>query len=406
MKPMPDPGLVPARGAFGPFGGMYVPEILVPALERLDAAFRDAQADPAFRAELADLLRDYAGRETPLYRCRNFAAGAGAAIYLKREDLVHGGAHKTNQVLGQALLARRMGKTRLIAETGAGQHGVASALAGALFGLPTRIYMGAKDVARQAPNVQRMRLMGAEVVAVDTGSASLKDAINEALRDWSASYADTHYLLGTVAGPHPYPTLVREFQRVIGAEARRQMLERTGRLPDVAIACVGGGSNAIGLFADFLGDADVQLVGVEPAGRGLHTHEHGATVQQGRPGILHGAHTLVLQDDDGQVRESHSISAGLDYPAVGPEHAWLHAQGRVEYVGVTDAEALAAFAELARCEGILPALESAHALAHARKRARAAREQASGRETLILVNLSGRGDKDLAQVLAHAGDAP
>jgi len=405
MNAMPDVDYRPARGAFGPFGGMYVPEILVPALEQLDAAFAAAQADPAFRAELADLLRDYAGRETPLYRCRHFAAGEGAAIFLKREDLVHGGAHKTNQVLGQALLARRMGKTRLIAETGAGQHGVATALAGALFGLPTRIYMGAKDVARQEPNVQRMRLMGAQVVAVDTGSASLKDAINEALRDWSASHADTHYLLGTVAGPHPYPTMVREFQRVIGAEARRQMLERAGRLPDVAIACVGGGSNAIGLFADFVEDGSVKLVGVEPAGRGLHTQAHGATVQKGRPGILHGARTLVLQDDAGQIRESHSISAGLDYPAVGPEHAWLAAQGRVEYVGVTDDEALAAFAELARCEGILPALESAHALAHAKKLAHAAHAQPADRETLILVNLSGRGDKDLAHVMAHSGAA-
>jgi tryptophan synthase beta chain len=400
MKPAADDGLIPARGAFGPFGGQYVPEILVPALDQLDAAFETARGDAAFQGELADLLRDYAGRPTPLYRCRRFGAGLSGTILLKREDLLHGGAHKTNQVLGQALLARRMGKTRLIAETGAGQHGVATALAGALFGFATRIYMGTKDLARQAPNVSRMRLLGAEVVPVDAGSASLKDAINEALRDWSASCATTHYLLGTVAGPHPFPTLVREFQRVIGCEARAQMLAQCGCLPDIAVACVGGGSNAIGLFADFLDDP-VRLVGVEAAGRGLHTGAHGATLHQGAPGIVHGCRTQVLQDEDGQIRESHSISAGLDYPAVGPEHAWLHQGGRVEYVGVTDVQALAAFRDLARAEGIIPALESAHALAHA---LRLAAEVPPG--TRILVNLSGRGDKDLAQVAAATEAAP
>ena len=390
---------VPARGAFGEFGGMYVPELLVPALEQLDAAFRWALTDPAFHRELRGLLRDYAGRETPLYRCRNFAADTPAAVYLKREDLLHGGAHKTNQVLGQALLARRMGKRRLIAETGAGQHGVATALAGALFGFETRVYMGAKDLERQAQNVFRMRLMGAEVVPVETGGRGLKDAIGEARRDWAASYDTTHYLLGTVAGPHPFPTIVREFQRVIGREAKRQMVEQTGRLPDAVIAAVGGGSNAIGIFADFL-DEPVRLIGVEAAGRGLHTGLHGATLQKGRPGILHGCRTMVLQDADGQIAESHSIAAGLDYPGVGPEHARLQATGRAEYVGITDAEALAAFHALARCEGILPALESAHAVAHAGKLAASA---TAG--TILLVNLSGRGDKDLAQVMAAAESA-
>jgi tryptophan synthase beta chain len=389
----------PACGAFGEFGGMYVPELLVPALEQLDAAFRWAQTDPAFHRELRGLLRDYAGRETPLYRCRNFAADTPAAIYLKREDLLHGGAHKTNQVLGQALLARRMGKRRLIAETGAGQHGVATALAGALFGFETRVYMGAKDVERQEANVFRMRLMGAEVVPVETGGRGLKDAIGEALRDWAGSYSTTHYLLGTVAGPHPFPTIVREFQRVIGREAKRQMVEQAGRLPDAVIAAVGGGSNAIGIFADFI-DEPVRLIGVEAAGRGLDTGLHGATLQRGRPGILHGARTMVLQDAHGQVAESHSIAAGLDYPGVGPEHACLQATGRAEYVGITDVEALAAFHALARCEGILPALESAHAVAYAGK---LAAESAAG--TILLVNLSGRGDKDLAQVMAAAGPA-
>jgi tryptophan synthase beta chain len=379
-------------GRFGTFGGAYVPEILVPAIEQLEAAFLDSAEDPGFRAELDALLAKYAGRPTPLTRCRNLGSER-ARIYLKREDLLHGGAHKTNQVLGQALLARRMGKTRLIAETGAGQHGVATALAGALFGLETRIYMGAHDVERQKLNVFRMELMGAEVVPVESGARTLKDAINEALRDWAASFGDTHYLLGTVAGPHPFPLMVREFQRVIGKEARAQVLEEEGRLPDACIAAVGGGSNAIGLFADFVADEDVRLVGVEAAGRGLDGNEHGATLLRGRPGILHGAETYVLQDEDGQIDESWSVSAGLDYPAVGPEHAHLKDSGRAEYVGVTDREALAAFALLARSEGIICAFESAHALAQALKMAEAAAEE----EVVLVVNLSGRGDKDMEQ---------
>ena len=392
-------GFVPVRGAFGQFGGMYVPELLVPALDQLETAFEAAQRDPHFQEELAGLLRDYAGRETPLYRCRNFGRGS-TAIYLKREDLLHGGAHKTNQVLGQALLARRMGKTRLIAETGAGQHGVATAMAGALMGMSTRIYMGAQDVARQEPNVNRMRLMGAEVVPVHGGSQSLKDAINEALRDWAASFPTTHYLLGTVAGPHPFPTIVRQFQRVIGDEARRQMLSQAGQLPDVVIACVGGGSNAIGIFTAFLDDRPVRLVGVEAGGKGLDSGAHGATLQRGRPGILHGCRSYVLQDQHGQIQESHSISAGLDYPGVGPEHAWLKSTGRTQYVAVTDVEALDAYRGLSRDEGIIPALESAHALAYALVLAK----QSPG-GTVLLVNLSGRGDKDLAHVMAQ-GAAP
>lgn len=376
-------------GRFGRFGGCYVPEILVPALEQLEAAFLNAQDDPAFAAELGQLLANYAGRPTPLTQCRNLPSN----IYLKREDLLHGGAHKTNQVLGQGLLAKRMGKTRLIAETGAGQHGVATAIVGALFGFETVIYMGAEDVARQQLNVFRMQLMGAKVVAVDSGDRTLKDAINEALRDWSATFADTHYLLGTAAGPHPFPTMVREFQRIIGKEARAQMIEQVGRLPDVAVACVGGGSNAIGLFADFLDDP-VRLVGVEPAGKGLDGSEHGATLLRGTHGILHGAETLILQDDDGQIADTWSVSAGLDYPAVGPQHAHLKDSGRAEYVGVTDAEALAAFTALAKSEGILCAFESAHALAYALKLAEA--EPQSG----ILVGLSGRGDKDVSQAQA------
>ena len=378
-------------GRFGSYGGAYVPEILVPALEQLEAAFLDAQADSAFNVELDSLLKHYAGRETPLTLCRNLG-NERVKIYLKREDLLHGGAHKTNQVLAQGLLARRMGKTRLIAETGAGQHGVATALAGALFKLPTMIYMGADDVERQALNVFRMRLMGAEVIPVTSGSRTLKDAVNEALRDWSASYADTHYLLGTVAGPHPFPLMVREFQRVIGREARAQMLEREGRLPDAVLACVGGGSNAIGIFSDFLPDESVQIIGVEPAGRGLSGDEHGASILKGRRGILHGAETYLLQDEDGQIADTWSISAGLDYPAVGPEHAFLKDSGRATYVGVEDQHALAAFSALARAEGIVPAFESAHALAHALTLAETASD-----DTILLVNISGRGDKDMAQ---------
>ena len=374
-------------GRFGRFGGCYVPEILVPALEQLEAAFLDAQDDPAFGTELGGLLANYAGRPTPLTRCRNLPGN----IFLKREDLLHGGAHKTNQVLGQGLLAKRMGKTRLIAETGAGQHGVATAIVGALLGFETLIYMGAKDVERQKLNVFRIQLMGAEVVPVEGGGQTLKDAINEALRDWSASFETTHYLLGTAAGPHPFPTMVREFQRVIGREARAQLIEQLGRLPDAVVACVGGGSNAIGLFADFIGDEGVRLVGVEAAGRGLDGSEHGATLLRGRRGILHGAETYVLQDGEGQILDTWSVSAGLDYPAVGPEHAHLKESGRAHYVGASDAEALSAFKALANREGILCAFESAHALAHALKLA------SEEPDSIVLVGLSGRGDKDVAQ---------
>lgn len=381
-------------GRFGRFGGAYVPEILVPALEQLEAAFLEAEEDAGFQAELDHLLRTYAGRPTPLTRCRNLGGNSPARIYLKREDLLHGGAHKTNQVLGQALLAKKMGKRRLIAETGAGQHGVATALAGALFGLDTEIYMGADDVARQQLNVFRMELMGARVNPVTGGGRTLKDAVNEALRDWTASFPDTHYLLGTAAGPHPFPTMVRQFQRVIGKEARAQVLEVEGRLPHVVTACVGGGSNAIGMFADFTGDEGVRLVGCEAAGKGLDGHEHGATILRGTPGILHGTETLLLQDRDGQVADTWSVSAGLDYPGVGPEHAWLKESGRADYVGVTDAEALAAFQALARSEGIIPAFESAHAIAFALKLAAEAQD-----EIIIVVNLSGRGDKDMASAV-------
>ena len=385
-------------GRFGRFGGSYVPEILVPALEQLEAAFLDAKTDAGFQRELDDLLRHYAGRPTPLYRCRNLSEGP-VSIYLKREDLLHGGAHKTNQALAQGLLARRMGKRRLIAETGAGQHGVATALTGAVLGLATRVYMGALDMERQRQNVFRMRLMGAEVVPVTTGSQTLKDAINEALRDWSASYEDTHYLLGTVAGPHPFPTMVRDYQRIIGDEAREQILLACGTLPDVVVASVGGGSNAMGIFTAFLEDRGVRLLGVEAAGEGLETGRHCATLTTGRPGVLHGAFSVTLQDDEGQIGESHSISAGLDYPGVGPEHAWLKETGRADYTTCTDREALAAFGALARAEGIIPALESAHALAAALREAAAS----SGPRT-ILVNLSGRGDKDLETVIQVQGE--
>ncbi|HET9355013.1 MAG TPA: tryptophan synthase subunit beta, partial [Sphingomicrobium sp.] len=323
-------------GRFGSFGGCYVPEILLPALEQLEGAFLNAEDDPHFRTELEALLTTYAGRPTPLTRCRNLGGGK---LYLKREDLLHGGAHKTNQVLAQGLLAKRMGKSRLIAETGAGQHGVATAMAGALLGLATDIYMGVDDIERQALNVHRMRLMGARVIPVTTGDRTLKDAVNEALRDWAGSFEDTHYLLGTAAGPHPFPLMVRQFQRVIGHEARAQILDAEGRLPDAVVACVGGGSNAIGLFSDFVPDVAVHLIGVEAAGRGLHGGEHGATLLRGTRGILHGSETLILQDRDGQVSDSWSISAGLDYPAVGPEHAHLQEIGRATYVGATDTQA-------------------------------------------------------------------
>lgn len=379
---------------FGEFGGMYVPQILVPALLQLEKAFLDAQADPAFHEEFRSLLTEYAGRPTPLTLCRNLTKGTKTKLYLKREDLLHGGAHKTNQVLGQALLAKRMGKTRIIAETGAGQHGVATALACALLDLPCRIYMGAVDMERQKPNVFRMRLMGAEVVAVHAGSSTLKDACNEAMRDWTANYEDTHYMLGTAAGPHPFPTIVREFQRMIGEEAKAQVQQVEHRLPDAVIACVGGGSNAIGMFADFIEESGVRLIGVEPAGHGIDSGEHGATLGQGSKGVFFGMHSYLMQDQHGQVEESYSISAGLDFPSVGPQHAHLQAIGRAEYVSITDQEALDAFQELARHEGIIPALESSHALAYGLKMARENPE----REQLLIVNLSGRGDKDIFTV--------
>ncbi len=380
-------------GRFGDHGGAFVPELLYPVLEQLEDAFLEAQDDPSFRTELEALLRDFAGRPTPLYRCRNLCNDTKATIYLKREDLLHGGAHKTNQVLGQALLAKRMGKKRLIAETGAGQHGVATAIVGALFDLRTRIYMGAKDVERQRANVDRMSLLGAEVVSVETGQQTLKEAINEALRDWTVSYETTHYLLGTAAGPHPFPTMVRELQRVIGREARAQILEAEGELPDAVIACVGGGSNAIGIFADFVEEHSVRLIGVEAAGRGLESGYHGATLTTGRAGILHGARTLIMQDSNGQIGDTHSVSAGLDYPGVGPEHVHLMETGRAEYVTATDAEALDAFDALSKKEGIIPALESAHAVAHAMTMARVAEVPLR-----LVVSLSGRGDKDVEQV--------
>lgn len=385
---------------FGEFGGQFVPESLIPALDQLEQAFVDATNDPEFREEFATYLRNYLGRPTPITECANLpVTGAGkgyARIFLKREDLVHGGAHKTNQVIGQALLAKRMGKTRIIAETGAGQHGTATALACALLDLECVVYMGAKDVERQQPNVYRMQLHGAKVIPVDTGSGTLKDAVNEALRDWTASFHESHYLLGTAAGAHPFPTIVRDFHRVISEEAKAQMLERTGGLPDLVVACVGGGSNAIGMFADFIEEADVELVGAEPGGHGLDSGKHGATITNGQVGILHGARSYLMRNDDGQVEESYSISAGLDYPGVGPQHAHLHQSGRATYVGITDAEALEAFQLLSRYEGIIPALESSHALAYALKRARLAEEE--GTNLNILVSLSGRGDKDVEHV--------
>lgn len=378
---------------FSGYGGMFVPQILIPALEELESAFVNALDDKEFRHELDSLLTHYAGRPTPLTLCRNISPNPRVRIYLKREDLVHGGAHKTNQVLAQALLAKRMGKTSIIAETGAGQHGVATALAAALLQLKCRVHMGETDMARQSQNVYRMRLMGAEVIPVYSGSGTLKDACNSAFRDWIANYRDTHYLLGTAAGPHPYPTMVREFQRIIGREARRQILEREGRLPDKVIACIGGGSNAIGIFSDFIPDDQVQLIGVEPAGKGLCSGHHGAALKYGKNGIFFGMKSPILQDVNGQILESYSISAGLDFPSVGPEHAHLRDTGRASYESATDQQALDAFQLLAQREGIIPALESAHALAHALVEA----EQAAD-DTVIIVNLSGRGDKDILTV--------
>lgn len=379
---------------FGEFGGQYVPQILVPALRQLEEAFVSAQRDPEFHTEFVDLLKNYAGRPTALTLCKNLTAGTRTKLYLKREDLLHGGAHKTNQVLGQALLAKRMGKTEIIAETGAGQHGVATALACALLGLKCRVYMGGKDVERQSPNVFRMRLMGAEVIPVHSGSSTLKDACNEAMRDWSGNYDKAHYLLGTAAGPHPFPTIVREFQRMIGEETKAQLLEREGRLPDVVLACVGGGSNAIGMFADFIDEPSVKLIGIEPAGHGIESGEHGAPLKHGRTGIYFGMKSPMMQTADGQIEESYSISAGLDFPSVGPQHAYLNSIGRADYVSITDDEALDAFKALSRHEGIIPALESSHALAQALKIIQADPDK----EQILVVNVSGRGDKDIFTV--------
>ena len=381
-----------ARGRYGEFGGRFVPETLMHPVEELERAWEAARADEQFQAEFHRLLKDYAGRPTPLYHARRLTEHLGGAqIYLKREDLLHTGAHKINNAIGQGLLAKRMGKTRLIAETGAGQHGVATATVAALLGLRSVVYMGEEDMARQASNVFRMRLLGTEVVGVGSGSKTLKDAINEAMRDWVANVSDTHYLLGSVLGPHPYPVMVREFHRVIGRETRAEILAQAGRLPDYLVACVGGGSNSIGLFYDFLADPGVKMLGVEAGGRGANLGEHAARFAGGRPGVLHGTYTYVLQTGDGLISTTHSISAGLDYPAVGPEHASLYASGRVEYTRASDQAALEAARTLARTEGIIPALEPAHALAEVIQRA-----PKMSKDTIIVANLSGRGDKDMS----------
>ena len=395
------------RGHFGDFGGRYVAETLMPLVLDLDRAYREAKADPAFQAQFDDLLEHYVGRPSPLYYAERLTEalregapeGMGAQVWFKRDELNHTGAHKINNCIGQILLAMRMGKTRIIAETGAGQHGVATATVCARFGLPCVIYMGAKDIVRQQPNVFRMKLLGAEVRAVESGSHSLKDAMNEGMRDWVANVHDTFYIIGTAAGPHPYPEMVRDFQSVIGKEARAQMLSRIDRLPDLLVAAIGGGSNAIGLFHPFLDDGDVMMLGVEAAGRGLDA-EHAASLAGGSPGILHGNKTYLLQDADGQITEAHSISAGLDYPGIGPEHSWLHSIGRVEYTAVTDTEALDAFQLLCRTEGIIPALEPAHAIAAVATRARE-----MDRDQIILANLCGRGDKDIFTVAEALGVA-
>ena len=395
-----------ASGHFGDYGGRYVAETLMPLILDLEREYRAAKADPVFAAEFDGLMTHYVGRPSPLYYAERLtealradaAPGNGAKVYLKREELNHTGAHKINNCIGQILLARRMGRTRIIAETGAGSHGVATATVCARFGLKCVVYMGAKDVERQQANVFRMKLLGAEVVPVTSGAQTLKDALNEALRDWVANVADTFYLIGTVAGPHPYPEMVRDFQSVIGTEARAQMLEAEGKLPDLLVAAVGGGSNAIGLFHPFLDDPEVAMLGVEAAGHGMGTDKHAASIGGGSPGILHGNRTYLLHDEDGQITEAHSISAGLDYPGIGPEHAWLNDIGRVRYEGVTDDEAVEAFKQLATLEGIIPALESAHALAAVPAKAREMRQ-----DQIILVNLSGRGDKDMPTVAASLG---
>jgi tryptophan synthase beta chain len=388
-----------ARGRFGIFGGQFVAETLMPLVLELDAAYAQAKADPAFRRELDYYLKDYVGRPSPLWFARRLTQELGGAkIYMKREELNHTGSHKLNNVMGQILLARRMGRTRIVAETGAGQHGVATATVCALFGLKCVIYMGATDVERQKPNVFRMRLLGAEVVPVTSGAGTLKDAMNEAMRDWVTNVRDTYFLVGTVAGPHPYPQMVRDFQSVIGEETRVQMQAAEGRLPDIIVAAIGGGSNAMGIFHPFLDDPSVRLIGVEAAGRGLDSGETAASILRGRPGVLHGNRTYLLQDADGQIDEAHSISAGLDYPGIGPEHSWLHDIGRAEYVGATDDEALAAFQLCTRTEGIIPALECAHGLAHVARIA-----PTLDPDTLVVLNVSGRGDKDIFTVAAHLG---
>ena len=388
-----------ALGHFGPYGGRFVADTLMEPLEELNRAYRQYLVDPEFQSELDDELRHYVGRPSPLYHARRWSANLGGAqIYLKREDLNHTGAHKINNTVGQALLARRMGKTRIIAETGAGQHGVATATVAAKLGLECAVYMGSEDIKRQSINVFRMKLLGARVVAVEAGSKTLKDALNEAMRDWVTNVDDTFYIIGTVAGPHPYPVMVRDFQAIIGREAKEQCQEMTGRLPDALVACVGGGSNAIGLFYPFIGDKDVRMYGVEAAGDGIDTGRHAASLCAGRPGVLHGNRTYLIEDANGQIMDTHSISAGLDYPGVGPEHAWLKDSGRAYYVAINDTEALAAFHLLTRTEGIMPALESSHALAYAHKLA----PQMAG-DQIIIVNLSGRGDKDIQTVAEREG---
>lgn len=388
------------NGRFGEFGGRYVPETMIAALDELEAAYTRHRDDPAFVAALRQMLTEYAGRPTQLTYCPRISADLGCRVYLKREDLMHGGAHKLNNTLGQGLLARFMGKERLIAETGAGQHGVATAIVGAALGMPVRVYMGEVDMERQQLNVFRMQLMGAEVIPVRTGTRTLKDAVNEALRGWVSELDTTHYVLGSVVGPHPYPTMVRDFQAVIGNETREQFLSRFGQLPDMAVACVGGGSNAIGMFHPFVNDPQVRLIGVEAGGRGTGTKEHGTTLCRGTPGVLHGALSYLLQDKNGQIHETHSIAAGLDYPGVGPEHSMYKETGRIEYTSVTDDEALAAFRYLSQMEGIIPALESAHAVAYARKVAKELDHDQS-----LVITLSGRGDKDLAQIAKMGGIA-
>jgi tryptophan synthase beta chain len=387
------------RGRFGDYGGRFVAETLMPLILEVERAYNEAKADPAFDADLKRHLTHYVGRPSPLWYAERLTRQLGGAkVYFKRDELNHTGSHKANNCMGQILLARRMGKTRIIAETGAGQHGVATATMCALFGLPCTVYMGATDVERQSPNVFRMKLLGAEVKPVTSGAGTLKDAMNEAMRDWVANVCDTYYLIGTVAGPHPYPMMVRDFQSVIGEEAKLQLQQAEGRLPDAAVACIGGGSNAMGLFHPFLDDSSVRLIGVEAGGHGIDSGAHAASLTGGRPGVLHGNRTYLLQDDDGQIIEAHSISAGLDYPGIGPEHAWLHDIGRVEYVSATDQEALTAFQLCTRTEGIIPALEPAHALAYVTKLA-----PTMDAEQIILMNLCGRGDKDIFAVAEHLG---